>query len=95
MLNKELKKKIIQARNRRNQLIFQHARQHAAEHAQIVEEAKEARERRSKDEDEKGEEVVWSAKLQEIRDKNTKKKRMAKDRWNRFSGTSGGGGRGR
>ncbi len=38
--------------------------------------------------------VVWSAKLQEIRDKNTGRARMAQDRWNRFAGTEGGGGRG-
>ena len=38
--------------------------------------------------------VVWSAKLQEIRDKNTGRARMATERWNRFAGTEGGGGRG-
>lgn len=38
--------------------------------------------------------VVWSAKLQEIRDKNTGRARMAQERWNRFAGTEGGGGRG-
>ena len=38
--------------------------------------------------------VVWSAKLQDIRDKNTGRKRMAQERWNRFAGTEGGGGRG-
>lgn len=38
--------------------------------------------------------VVWSAKLQEIRDKNTGRARMAAERWNRFAGTEGGGGRG-
>ena len=38
--------------------------------------------------------VVWSAKLQEIRDKNTGRTRMAQERWNRFAGTEGGGGRG-
>lgn len=37
---------------------------------------------------------VWSAKLQMIRDKNTGRKRMATERWNRFAGTEGGGGRG-
>ena len=39
-------------------------------------------------------ETVWSAKLQMIRDKNTGRTRMAKERWNRFAGTEGGGGRG-
>ena len=37
---------------------------------------------------------VWSAKLQMIRDKNTGRQRMATERWNRFAGTEGGGGRG-
>jgi hypothetical protein len=37
---------------------------------------------------------VWSAKMQMIRDKNTGRARMAKERWNRFAGTEGGGGRG-
>ena len=37
---------------------------------------------------------VWSAKLQMIRDKNTGRTRMATERWNRFAGTEGGGGRG-
>ncbi len=40
-------------------------------------------------------EPVWSAKTQEIRNRLTGKKTMAKDRWNRFAGTSGGGGKGR
>jgi len=37
---------------------------------------------------------VWSAKMQEIRDKNTGRHRMATERWNRFAGTESGGGRG-
>ena len=38
--------------------------------------------------------VVWSAELQKYRDKNTGRMRMATERWNRFAGTEGGGGRG-
>ena len=38
--------------------------------------------------------AVWSAKMQEIRDKNTGRKTMATERWNRFAGTESGGGRG-
>ena len=37
---------------------------------------------------------VWSAKMQEIRDRNTGRKRMAMERWNRFAGTESGEGRG-
>ena len=37
---------------------------------------------------------VWSEKMQMIRDKNTGRRTMAKERWNRFAGTENGGGRG-
>ena len=40
-------------------------------------------------------EPVWSAKLQMIKNKSTGRHRMATERWNRFAGTEGGGGRGR
>jgi hypothetical protein len=40
------------------------------------------------------EQPVWSARLQEIRDRNTGAKRMATERWNRFAGTEESGGRG-
>ena len=42
----------------------------------------------------KGGEPAWSARMQQIRDKNTGKSRMATERWNRFAGTESGGGRG-
>ena len=41
-----------------------------------------------------GEKTVWSAKMQLIKNKNTGRHTMAKERWNRFAGTEGGGGRG-
>jgi hypothetical protein len=41
-----------------------------------------------------GKKPVWSERMQMIRDKNTGRERMAKERWNRFAGTEGGGGRG-
>ncbi len=44
---------------------------------------------------EQKEQEIWSAKLQEIKDINTGRRRAATDRWNRFAGTSGAGGRGR
>jgi type IV secretory pathway TrbL component len=37
---------------------------------------------------------AWSARMQEIRNKNTGRARMASERWNRFAGTEEGGGRG-
>lgn len=39
-------------------------------------------------------EPVWSARMQQIRDRNTGKLRDATERWNRFAGTESGGGRG-
>ena len=37
----------------------------------------------------------WSDKVGFVRNRLNRKKRKSKDRWNRFAGTSGGGGRGR
>jgi len=94
---KALKKKLMLARNKRLQMLFQHARIHAAENARIMDEEAAAlaapveKTREQKDKDEQ----VWSAKTQEIRNRLTRKKRDAKDRWNRFAGTEGGGGMGR
>jgi hypothetical protein len=39
-------------------------------------------------------EPVWSARMQEIRNRIDGKKRMADERWNRFAGTGESGGRG-
>ena len=39
----------------------------------------------------KEEKVAWSAKMQKVRNRLTGKKRMAKDRWNRFAGTASAG----
>jgi len=94
----KLKKKLTQARNRRNQLIFQIARIHGAEHRRITEEELEAltakgpqKTKEQRDEEEK----VWSEKVQKVRNRLTDKKRDARDRWNRFAGTEDGGGMGR
>ncbi len=93
-MDKKLKKKIVLARNKRTQLILQHARQHQAEAERIAEE-EEARRQALAKRGEAPEDEVWSAKTQEIRDRLTNRKRKARDRWNRFAGTSGGGGMGR
>jgi hypothetical protein len=42
----------------------------------------------------KGEEPAWSARMQMVRDKNTGRREMASERWNRFAGTAAAGGRG-
>ena len=39
-------------------------------------------------------EVIWSAKLDIVRNRVNGSRRMATERWNRFAGTSGGGAKG-
>ena len=92
-MDRKLKKKIIRARNKRNQLIFQHAHQH--EENQEQQRSDEEQRQGKGSPDSTVDDVVFSAKMQKIKNKITGKKRMAKDRWNRFAGTSGGGGKGR
>ena len=59
------------------------------------EEEERNREKKKRIDDAKQEDdLVWSAKVGEVRNRLTGKKHAAKDRWNRFAGTEGGGGRG-
>lgn len=92
-MDHKTKKQLTMARNKRNQRIFQHARQHKAEHERIIEEQQALMEQPAAPAG--PQEEIWSARAQEIRDKLTNKKRMSKDRWNRFAGTSGAGAMGR
>lgn len=91
-MDRKQKLRLIYERNKRHQLIFQHADQHqeARDAARAAEEARLAQPAEA--EEQTGE--VWSARTQEIRNKLTGRKRMARERWNRFAGTAGGGGRG-
>lgn len=92
------KKQIVRLRNKKNQMIFQHARIHKAEHDRILEEDLEKRQAeqdaktREQREDEK---EAWSARTQQIRNRITGKKTKAKERWSRFAATSDSGSRGR
>lgn len=98
-MDKKTKKKIVLARNKKNQRIFQHARDQKAEHERILDEEaalrnpddKDNKTRKQKEQDDES----WTEKTQDIRNRLNRKKRRAKDRWNRFAGTSGGGGMGR
>ncbi len=49
---------------------------------------------RSKEQRE-GDEEIWSAKVQQVRNRLTDKKRNATDKWNRFAGTEDAGAMGR
>lgn len=96
--SKKLKKRLQNLKNRRHQTINQHAAQHGRERdldlereEEVRDQAAEASERGAKD---RKDEPAWSARMQEVRNKLDGRKRMAEERWNRYAGTAGGGGRG-
>ena len=87
---KKGKKQAIRARNKRDLNIFHHLRQLKAERerTEALEDAMAVTAAPMEDE------VLWSAKTQEIKNRLTNKKRMAAERWNRFAATGDSGGRG-
>lgn len=95
--DKKIKKLQQFLQNRRNQLVAQlnesmaRGRDLERERDEGVRESLAAASRRGS---QKPGNTVWSAKYQEIMDRNTGRKRMATERWNRFAGTEDGGGRG-
>ncbi len=96
---KRHKKKLQRERNKHLFLMQQMHEQQLAEterdgtmSAPKVARAKPERSRQGKKEDKQQE--LWSSKMQEIRNLNTDRKRASQERWNRFAGTEGGGGRG-
>lgn len=90
-MDRKQRLRLIHERNRRNQLIFQQVEQHQQNTDAIREAQNQPPPMPANDDDT----PVWSARTQEIRSKLDGRKRMAKDRWNRFAGTAGGGGMGR
>jgi Zn-dependent metalloprotease len=86
------KKKKIRERNKRNWMIFQHAELHR-EQVDIA--APEIQAKTTSEKVIKQDEKVWSAQLTTIRNRLDNSRRTSNDRWNRFAGTSDGGGRGR
>lgn len=93
-MDKKLKKKLLLERNKRNNIIFKHAEQHA-KNVELAREEEQKRFDSLHSPATASDEEIWSAKVQEIRNKLTGKKRASRDRWNRYAGTSGGGGLGR
>lgn len=97
--DKKAKKKLQQLKNRKNAIIFQHAEQHERnrdldrEREENIREAAKKSTRSAANNKVQG--PVWSEKMQNIRNKISGSERMAKDRWNRFSGTDGAGAMGR
>ena len=89
--DKEDKKKKIRERNKRNWMIFQHAELHREQ----VDIGTPEIQGKLADKTVKKDEKLWSAQLTSIRNRLDNSRRLADDRWNRFAGTEGGGGRGR
>ncbi len=88
---KGLKAWFLRKRRRRDLLLFYQQRQLEREEEK---QKKEAVTLSPKKDEEKQDDVLWSAKTQEIRNRLTDKKRMAAERWNRFAATEDAGGRG-
>ena len=85
------KKEKIRKRNLRNWMIFQQS-ETLRDNVDIGAPQTERKPGKSKKE---GDEKIWSAQLVSIRNRLDRSQRLADDRWNRFAGTSDGGGRGR
>ena len=85
---------------RRHQNIIQNEDEHALERNLEKEREEErkkaslASSRNAAQKKSQAAEPAWSARMQQIRDRNTGRMRMADERWNRFAGTESGGGRG-
>ncbi len=93
------KKAHIRARNKKTQIISKHARSHqdardaALEEQQALLEQQKEASRAAAVQGEGAE--PWTARTEMIRNRLTNKRRKSTDRWNRFAGTGGAGGRGR
>lgn len=89
-LKRKLKRIKQQKKNRHHQLLFQLMRMRQAEARRLRDNAKRTQPGRSSP----GKNTKHSDKVSRVRNRLTGKKRVAKERWNRFSGTSDAGGRG-
>lgn len=87
---KKLKRIAQQKKNRHHQLMFQMVRMRNAN----AKRARETQNRLKPHKSKAGKKPEWSEKVSTVRNRLTGKKRTSKERWNRFAGTSGGGGRG-
>jgi hypothetical protein len=89
--DKHDKKKKQREKNRRDWIIFQQA-DLLRENVDIGAPSREAK---TPEKAGTPEEKLWSAKLSSVRNRLDNSRRVSQERWNRFAGTSDGGGRGR
>lgn len=90
-IDKKSKKKAQLKKNRRTQEMFQAFKLMREEGERV---RKEAEGRAKPTPGESKSEEVWSAKVATIRNRLDGSRRESKERWNRFAGTGGEGGRG-
>ncbi len=91
-LSKQEKKKKQREKNRRDWIFFRQAEE-LRENVDIKAPTREVKQPERPKEESK--EKLWSSKLSTIRNRLDNSKRVSDDRWNRFAGTTDGGGRGR
>ena len=94
MSDKKAKKKAQIKKNRFQQEIFNFIRLKRQEEDRVQDMEDDRRERKRDRDEEKSDDKVWSTKVNTVRNRLTDKKRDSKERWNRFAGTGGEGGRG-
>lgn len=94
--DKKDKKKKQREKNRRDWIIFQQA-ELLRENVDIGTPRHDGKRHEHREHHRKeGEEPpLWSEKLHSIRNRLDSSRRLSEDRWNRFAGTTDGGGRGR
>lgn len=93
-ISRKAKKKAQDKKNKYQQMIYEMVRFRREEVA-LQESERRAQEAKKRQADAKKEDdLVWSAKMGEVRNRLTDKKRASKERWNRFAGTESGGARG-
>ena len=92
-VSRKAKKKAQEKKNKYHQMIYELVRLRRDEDIRVKDEEKRAKLALASTA-EKQDDLIWSAKVGEVRNRLTDKKRAATERWNRFAGTEGGGGRG-
>jgi len=88
--NKKERKKALNKKNRLHQEIFQLMRLRRIDDDRV----KELESTKKPKHGEKEKDAEWGDKVSSIRNRLTGKKRVSRERWNRFAGTGGEGGRG-
>ena len=87
---KEAKKQAQREKNRYHMQLYHLMRLRRAEEVRV----KDMEKAMAPKKEAKSPDSEWSDKVSTVRNRLTGKKRASKERWNRFAGTSDGGGRG-